>query len=89
MTTREVEWDDAEQDWMRALSQYRATLCPLCGRPIEVCTDPANEMRWRSGLPTRCHATTAVLQAQEGLGKKKKQSRHTGALLWSAELNTS
>ena len=71
---------------MLALAMHRAALCPLCGRPIEVCTDPANEMRWRSPLPTRCHATTAVLRAQEG---SKKKAKATGALLWHAELNTS
>lgn len=71
---------------MLALATYRSTLCPLCGRPIEVCTNPANEMRWRPGLPTRCHATTAVLQAQDAATKSKR--RHAGALLWHAELTT-
>jgi len=85
VTTTEPEWDDAERDWMLALAEYEATLCPRCGRPIEVCTNPANEMRFRVPLPTRCHATTAVLQTQEALGKNK-YSRHVGALLFHAEL---
>lgn len=82
MTTHEVEWDDTEHDWMIALAEYEAMLCPNCGRPIEVCTDPKNELRWRVGLPTRCHATTAVLQAQEAYAKTK----HSRALMFHAEL---
>lgn len=71
---------------MVALAQHRDSLCPLCGRPIEVCTDPVNEPRWESGQPTRCHATTAVRRAMEPYQKKAK---HPEALLFGAHLNTS
>jgi hypothetical protein len=82
MTTREPEWDDAERDWMLALAQYEASLCPNCGRPISVCTDPANEMRWQAPMPTRCHATTAVLRQQENYAK----APHARGLLFHADL---
>lgn len=50
---------------MLALQAYRSTLCPLCGGPISVCTAPENEMKFKGGLPIRCHATTARSIAME------------------------
>jgi len=61
----EPEWDDAEQTVMLALQQYRATLCPLCGGPLAICTAPENEMKYDTGLPVRCHATTSRGRAAE------------------------
>lgn len=61
----EPEWDDAEQTVMLALSEYRAGLCPLCGGPRDVCTNPENELKFKGGLPIRCHATTARMVAME------------------------
>lgn len=65
MSRPEPEWDDAEQTAILALQAYRATLCPLCGGPIAVCTNPENERRFKGGLPIRCHATTARVVAME------------------------
>jgi hypothetical protein len=61
----EVEWDESEQTVMLALHQYRNSLCPKCGGPLDKCTDPANEMKYTAGLPIRCHATTARGKAAE------------------------
>ena len=61
----EQEWDDGEQTVMLALQAYRATLCPLCGGHISVCTAPENETKFKGGLPIRCHATTARSIAME------------------------
>lgn len=61
----EVEWDESEQTVMLALKHYRDGLCPKCGGPLALCTDPANEMRYDAGLPFRCHATTARARAAE------------------------
>lgn len=73
---------------MLALATYRSTLCPLCGRPLDVCTDPRNERNWRSVPPTRCHATTAVIAAQKAATIGGSETRLPGALLWHAELKT-
>lgn len=62
---QEAEWDESEQTVALALHQYRATLCPKCGGPMSLCTDPANELKFKGGLPIRCHATTARLVAME------------------------
>lgn len=61
----EPEWDESEQTVMLGLQMYRNGLCPKCGGPISVCTDPANEMRYDGGLAIRCHATTARSRAAE------------------------
>ena len=61
----ETEWDDAEQTVMLGYRMYLNGLCPKCGGPLSICTDPANEMRYEGGLPVRCHATTARGRAAE------------------------
>jgi hypothetical protein len=61
----EPEWDDAEQTVILALQAYKASLCPLCGGPLDVCTNPENELKFKGGLPIRCHATTARAVAME------------------------
>lgn len=33
----EPEWDATERDWMLALAEYEATLCPGCGLPDDIC----------------------------------------------------
>jgi len=61
----DVEWDEGEQTVMLGLQRYRATLCPLCGGPLDICTAPENEMKYTTGLPVRCHATTSRGRAAE------------------------
>lgn len=73
----EVEWDDGEQTVMLALQAYRAALCPLCGGPLSVCTSPENELKFKGGLPIRCHATTARSIAMEPY----KDQPHNSALM--------
>lgn len=65
---------------MLALDAYRAQLCPSCGRPLSVCTDPESDGKWQVPAPTRCHATTAVLIARE-----QNTNPQPGALLFHAE----
>jgi hypothetical protein len=49
---------------MLALAQYRDTLCPSCGLPMQECMSAANEEKYVAE-PRRCHATTARLIAAE------------------------
>jgi hypothetical protein len=79
----ESEWDPEQQEMMLALLAYENSLCPLCGRPLSVCSDPANEGRWKVGPPTRCHASTAVSVARADYDK----APNAGALLFGAELS--
>jgi len=79
---QEPEWDEVEQNYMLALAEYRASKCPVCGGPIDECTDPANEGKFRTELPTRCHRQTSLLAAQEGLDGAK----YAGALMLTTRL---
>lgn len=81
VTTREPEWDEQERAWMLALAEHESRLCPLCGRPLSVCTDPATEGRWKTAPPTRCYATTSVIQARKPYDEKSAEPR---ALMFSA-----
>jgi hypothetical protein len=73
----EIEWDDGEQTVMLALQAYRAALCPKCGSPLSVCTAPENELKFKGGLPIRCHLTTARAVAMEPY----KDQPHNSALM--------
>lgn len=44
--TPEPEWDDTEREWMRALADYEASLCPECGLPLDECHDPMAPYRF-------------------------------------------
>ena len=67
---------------MVALGVYESTLCPKCGRPLSVCTDPANEFKFKTGAPTRCHATTSQVIAAE----KSAGIAHSEGVLFHTEL---
>ena len=60
---------------MLALAAYESALCPNCGRPVAVCSAPGSENKWRSGPPTRCFATDAVLRRQKDYSDPKKTPR--------------
>jgi len=67
-----------------ALDYYEATaVCQLCGRPTSVCQAPENEDRFDVEAPTRCHATTALIRAQE-----RGEYEQERALLWATDLRT-
>lgn len=66
---------------MLALAAWRASRCPHCGRDIAECTDPGSEGKYTAGLPHRCHATTALLIAQD----QHQETPQAGALMWHVE----
>ena len=78
----EVEWDERERAWMLALAEFEATLCPLCGRPLSVCTAQDTELRIRMGEPLRCHFTTSQAKARE----KYKDNPNPQALMFFPHL---
>ncbi|MFC6017803.1 hypothetical protein ACFP2T_16500 [Plantactinospora solaniradicis] len=81
MSTPEPEWSEEDQAWMLALAEYRAGLCPACRRPLRECADPDADGGYTVPSPTRCHATTALLIAQE----QYTESPQAGALLFHTE----
>ena len=65
MATSEPRWTDLDRAELLALDVYRAGLCPLCGRPREVCTAPEGthpiEVTWDV-----CQATRKLAEVQAG-----------------------
>lgn len=81
-TMAEPEWDEQTRETAMALDSV--DLCPLCGRPSEVCQDPDLQDDWAVGLPVRCHASTALMQAQARV--TEETNPNSGALLWNVRL---
>lgn len=60
----DVEFDDAEREWFKALKHYReVTTCRLCGLPKSVCRDYDTDGRVVVDSE-RCHVTAAILRRQ-------------------------
>ena len=56
----EVEWDDAEREWMLALEHHEATdLCQLCGMPKSICRSYEID-GMVSVTSERCHVSAAI-----------------------------
>lgn len=72
----EPEWDEEQQGWMLALSEYRAGMCTGCGLPLRESTDEKYD--FVVPPPTRCWGCDAVSLAQN----KDKRDRPE-ALRWS------
>lgn len=87
MTTSmvEPEWDVQTRSAALALDLYEDSLCPLCRQPSHICQDPAKQFDWRSPDPTRCHATTALLNKQKGYTDETHPP--AAALLFGVQLN--
>lgn len=78
----EPEWDQATRDLVTAHAQVPK--CPSCGGDPALCHDPARSLDWRVPEPTRCHATTALRQAQAQV--TEESNPHLDALLWRVVL---
>lgn len=87
MTTREPRWTEQDRAEVIALARYRESLCPKCGRPLDVCTadeaDPKTaqyDVVWRV-----CNATRELLEKQRGAyGEKDHPNR--AAHLWGTTI---
>lgn len=89
-STPEPEWDEDSRWWVLGLEAYKATLCPLCKRPLKVCTAPENEHAFAADeAPTRCHATTARSRAEKAKNANGKVHSypHPEALMRSVTFN--
>lgn len=85
VTSTEPEWDEQERAWALALAAFEDSLCPLCGRPLAICSAPEAEGRVTVPAPTRCHVTTAVELARRPYRDDKKVSQ-PGALMFTASV---
>ncbi len=75
----ESEWDEEQQGWMLALSEYRAGVCNQCGHHLRDTTDETHD--WLVPPPARCFACDAIAQAQQADKRLRPE-----ALLWRAHM---
>jgi transcription initiation factor IIE alpha subunit len=67
-----------------ALTMHREGLCPLCGKPLEVCTSVEGEGPDFAAEYTACRATLAKLEKQRALfGDLKKPDPNAPSYLWA------
>ena len=76
----------SRRDWAlaQAVELLDRTRCPGCGQQTWLAWDRAYEKRWKSPLPDRCHACTAVARRQakyEGDDVQHRQALHFHAEL--------
>jgi hypothetical protein len=81
-TMAEPEWDQATRDLV--LGYDAVELCAACRRPVHICQDIDRQFDWEAGAPVRCHATTALLEAQKGV--TEETNPHVSALMWPVML---
>lgn len=81
-TTREAEWTELDQAEMLALAEYRSSLCPLHGGPLEEC-----QTGERDGGPVfeahgiRCRVRFEQLLVQAG---DERMKEHPESMLWTS-----
>lgn len=87
MTTREPEWTEQDRAEVIALALYREGLCPLCHRPVEVCTSHEETGPEFTASYVPCRATLAILTAQRGMTDDGKRPRpNAPAYLWTTSM---
>jgi len=86
VTTREPEFTDQDRGELIALAVYREGLCPLCGRPLDVCTSHEDTGPEFAATWTACRATLAILEKQRAISDGKKPKPNAPAYLWAATI---
>lgn len=85
MTTREPLFTEEDRAEALALTLYRSGLCPLCGRPLEVCTSMEGVGPDFRAEYTACRATMAILERQRAISENGKNAHpDASAFLWAA-----
>jgi hypothetical protein len=68
-----------------ALAMHRESLCPLCGRPVDVCTSEEGVGPEFTVTQSTCRATFAIVEKQRALTDGgKKSNPYASAFLWAA-----
>jgi hypothetical protein len=84
VTTCEPRWTEQDRAEMLALGVWRDGLCPLCRRPLSVCTSHEQDGPQFEASFTACRSTLAILEKQRGVYQKPSENRP--AHLWSATI---
>jgi hypothetical protein len=83
VTRAEPRWTDQDRAEVLALTLYREGLCPLCGRPVDVCTSHEETGPEFTATYTACRATLARIEKQRGMADQKKPDPYAAAYLWA------
>jgi hypothetical protein len=83
VTTREPLYTEQDRAELLALAEYRRTLCPLCGGPMDECTAPEKTGPRYRAKRMRCQRVDALGIAQEAVRESKVP--HPEALIWWTE----
>jgi transcription initiation factor IIE alpha subunit len=84
VTTAEPRFTELDRAELFALAMHRESLCPACGKPLEVCTSMEGEGPDFRVEYTACRATLAKLEKQRGLfGDDKKPDPNAPSYLWA------
>lgn len=68
-----------------ALAMHRDGLCPLCGKPLDVCTSDERTGPEFGVELTKCRATAEILVVQRAMDKSKNADPDRAAYLFSAQ----
>lgn len=84
MTTREPRFTEQDRAELLALEMYRDGLCPLCGRPVRICTSHEEVGPEFQSTYTVCRATLVRLEKIRGMTDGgKKPLPNSPSYLWS------
>jgi hypothetical protein len=87
VTTREPLYTEQDRAELLALALYRESLCPLCGRPVEVCTSHEETGPEFTASYAVCRSTLARLELERGLTDGGKKPRpNAPSYLWSTAI---
>jgi hypothetical protein len=86
VTTREPLYTEPDRAELLAYELHREGLCPLCGRPVEVCTSMEGVGPDFVASYTMCRATAEKVALQQGLsGDGKKPRPNAPAYLYMVQ----
>jgi hypothetical protein len=84
VTTREQRYTEQDRAELLALAMYRDGLCPLCGKPLRVCTSHEADGPGFAPDYTVCRATLARIERLNGMTDGgKRQLPNSPAYLWT------
>ena len=87
MTTREPLYTEQDRAELIAYELYLEGLCPLCGRPLEVCTSPEETGPRFQVEQSMCRAAREIAETKRGLTDDgKKPLRNAEARLWGTTI---
>lgn len=86
MTTREPRWTEQDRAELLALAMYRDGLCPLCGRPLRICTTPEESGPQYEVIWQVCGATRTKLEYQRGVYTADAKHPNREAHVWGTRI---